>query len=285
MTGTTVVGTKPPTPRDLLKAELAKFMPSYQSLLPSGYSADRLITGALVAATRNDDLLKCDKLSIAVALATVAQWGLDVGYTAHLVPYGRTCTPVADYKGYIELMCAAGARSVEAHEVREGDAFEYAYGTDAFLRHTPTGKPGAKITGAYGVVTLRGGVVQFEYMTVEEIEEIRQTKSKQWAKGPLPAWYARKTPIRRLSKYVPKTPRLHALVSGDEVDLETSEVTPELLARLEPQRIPGPTPLRAAGYEGEGGVNGQAEPEVIHMNRKPEPRNPFAGQRDYEDEA
>lgn len=239
-------------PRDALKQTLAGFLPSYGKLLPRGYEPERLVTGALVAATRNPELLKCDPTSIAVALATVAQWGLDLGTTAHLVPYGRQCTPVADYKGYIELMVAAGARKVEAHEVREGDAFEYAFGTNAYLRHTPKAKQGAPITHAYAVVTLRGGVEQFEVMTAEEIEEIR-AKSKGWAKGQLPAWYARKTVIRRCAKYVPKTVRLSAALAADELEPIAVDITPETLEALEPKRTPGHTAIRTDGYDPETG--------------------------------
>ena len=239
-------------PRDVLKQTLAGFLPSYGKLLPAGYAPERLVTGALVAATRNPELLKCDPTSIAVALATVAQWGLDLGTTAHLVPYGRSCTPVADYKGYIELMVAAGARKVEAHEVREGDLFEYAFGTDAYLRHQPKAKQGAPITHAYAVVTLRGGVEQFEVMTAEEIEEIR-AKSKGWAKGQLPAWYARKTVIRRCAKYVPKTARLVATLAADELEPVNIDITPETLEQLEPKRTPGEKALRQGGYDEETG--------------------------------
>ena len=108
MTGTAV------TKKSSLKATLEERAPAYQRLLPKWYPADRLITGALVAAQANPDLVKCNPQSVAVALARVAQWGLDVGDTAHLVPYGDKCTPIADYKGLIRLMVEAGARKVEA---------------------------------------------------------------------------------------------------------------------------------------------------------------------------
>lgn len=241
------------SPRDKLKTTLAQFIPSYGNLLPPGYDPQRLVTGALVSVQRNPELLKCEPMSVATALASVAQWGLDLGTTAHLVPYGRACTPVADYKGYIELMVQAGARKVEAHEVREADDFEFAYGTDAYLRHTPKGKLDSPITHAYCVVTLKGGVTQFEVMTIEEIDEIRRLKSKQWSKGSCPPWYARKTVVRRCAKYVPKTLRLSAILEGDELEPAAVDLTPEALAALEPKRVAGPTPLKQGGYDPETG--------------------------------
>jgi recombination protein RecT len=234
------------SPREKIKSELAALVPSYQKLLPSGYSPDRLVTGALVALARNPELAKCTPSSIALALAQVAQWGLDLGMTAHLVPFGSVCTAVADYKGYIELMIAAGARKVEAHEVRQGDEFDFGYGTEPYLRHKPRHGT-APILGAYAIVWLRADVTQFEYMPVAEIEAIRG-KSKQWAKGELTSWYARKCVIRRLTKYVAKTPRLAAMLRGDETELAEGEVSDPALAGLAAARRVIPA-LRAGGYD------------------------------------
>lgn len=248
--------------RDALKEELAGYIPSYQQLLPPGYSAERLVTGALVAVTRDPALLRCTPLSVALSLAQVAQLGLDVGTTAHLVSfkskvsrrgepdrYEDRCTMIADYKGYIELMTNAGARKVEARVVRQGDEFEYRYGTEPFLKHIPKSETAA-VTHAYAIIWITSNVTQFEVMTVAEVEEIRK-KSKQWSDGPLPTWYARKTAIRRLVKYVPKrTSRLQALAEAEE--LEPGQVDENLLRRLEPgqQQPSGHVPVQSGGYDG-----------------------------------
>lgn len=228
----TAVAVRNKEKRDLLKAELAKFAPSYEALLPKNYPVDRLITGALVSTTANPDLLNCEPISVAASLAQIAQWGLDPGVTAFLVPFGGKCTAMIGYQGYIELMCAAGARKVEAYEVREGDHFEFNYGSNAQIFHQPRSKT-AKITHAYCIVTLRGGVQHFEVMTAEEIETIRQQHSKQWKRGELTYWYARKSVIRRIMKYVPKTPRLQMALNTEDLIEQTGEPSPELLTRLE----------------------------------------------------
>jgi len=223
MTTTKVVRT---SPHAALRAELERLTPSYERLLPKHYDPARLITGAMVAIAANPDLLQCDPKSVGIALARVAQWGLDVGDTAHLVPFGRQCTAIVDYKGYIRLMMQAGARKVEAHEVREGDEFEYEYGAEPRLIHRPLADRSRPITAAYAIVWLRGGVKQFEVMTADEIDAIRRAKSKQWKAGPLEGWYARKTVLRRVAKYVPKSGALEqALVTdGAAFDPETGEV-------------------------------------------------------------
>jgi recombination protein RecT len=250
MTSTEV--TTKPSPaqlqRDALRAELQRFAPSYQALLPEGYDPSALITGALIAATRTPEILQCTPLSVATALATIAQWGGIIGITAHLVPYGQQCTPIADYKLFIAAICEAGARKVEARVVREGDVFEYGYGTEPYLRHHPKSDT-EKIIAAYAIVWLRSGVPQFEVVTATEIEKIRQEHSKAWKKGPLTKWYARKTAIRQIAKYVPKTPRLSRVLQDDEmpaVDLETGEI---LGSPFPPASIEGPRGVRDDGYE------------------------------------
>jgi phage RecT family recombinase len=232
---------------DELKTSLAQYEERYTDLLPSGYPANRLIAAALVCASKNPELLQCKPITVALALAKIAQWGLDPGYTAHLVPFNvnvakrdeparweKHCEAIADYKGLIQLMTLAGARKVEAREVREGDEFAYALGSEQYLRHTPKNSAG-KILGAWAMVTLRYGVIQIDYMTADEIEAIRK-KSKQWSKGELPYWYARKSVLRRMSKYVASSPRLAAALEDEPIPLgEAQDVTDADLTRFEPE--------------------------------------------------
>lgn len=286
MTGSTEVATrgqKAPSPSAQLKSELEKFAPSFENLLPKGYPTERLITGAMIAATRNPALFDCTKVSIATALATIAQWGLDIGHTAHLVPYGRDCTAVCDYKGLIELMCAAGARKVEAREVREGDDFEYAFGSETFLRHVPLAPSGAKIIAAWAIVTLRGGAQQIEVMTADDIDAIRKAKSKQWKNGELPYWYARKTVVRRLAKYVPRTARLQAALERDEVPLAGIEdLPPEVGAALgsEVPRLRNPRSVEDRGYDADGVVAEPPVREVLDLPGKPKATTLFQDEPD-----
>jgi recombinational DNA repair protein RecT len=154
-------------------------------------------------------------------------------------------------------MIEAGALKVEARVVREGDQFEYSYGIDSYLRHQPKPGSNAAITGAYAIIWLRGGVQQFEYMTAEEIDAIRKQHSKQWKSGPLPKWYARKTVIRQIVKYVPrKTGRIASLMKRDEIDpasLEAVEASQEMLQQLTSgrngDRPREQLPVHSEGYE------------------------------------
>jgi recombinational DNA repair protein RecT len=77
-------------------------------------------------------------MSVFMAVAKIAQWGLEVGETAHLVPFGAECTPVADYKGLAQLVIASGlVKQVEAHCVYEKEPFKLTLGTTTELEHHP----------------------------------------------------------------------------------------------------------------------------------------------------
>jgi len=135
---------------------------------------------------------------------------------------------MADYKGYVQLMRQCGARDVDAQVVREGDVFQYQLGSHAELRHVP-GHTRGKITHAYALVRLAHNVCKFEVMDVAEIDKLRRQygtpKNKELTETP--EWYARKTVLRRVQKYVPQAGdlglRLQAAM-GDEID--DAEITP-----------------------------------------------------------
>src|SRR5262249_34856302 len=89
--------------------------------------------------------------------------------------------------------------------VHEHDDFEVTYGLEMNLRHKPDfAKPG-KAIGAYAVCLFKDGEVDFEFMSVQQIEGIRE-RSKAKDSGPWKTdWseMARKTVIRRLAKRLP----------------------------------------------------------------------------------
>lgn len=192
--------------------------------LPEGVNVDRVIASARMAVEKTPDLLKCTPSSIVMSIARIQSWGLEIGTTAHLLPFGTECTPCADYKGLAELMVASGAvRHVQARAVYEGDEFQYEFGLNENLIHRPISdarKRGA-IVAAYCILDLPHSRRVFDVMTAEEIEGIRQQYSKQWKKGPLQAWYAAKSVVRRISKLVPKNPRYAKVLAAIAQDAAT----------------------------------------------------------------
>lgn len=202
-----------------------------QAFVPEGVNLDRVAASVLLA-IKNDKtgaLKKCTPESLVLGVARIQQWGLELGVTAHLLPFKGEATPVADYKGLAELMIGSGAiRFIDTKVVYEGDAFEYRLGLDAKLNHTPCARvKRGPITHAYAILHLPFGRLVFDVMTAEDIDEIRQTYSKQWKAGPLQPWYAKKTIVRQISKLVPKNPRLAKVLAVIDADREVEvDLTP-----------------------------------------------------------
>ena len=195
-----------------------------------------MITAALLAASKTPDIAKCTKESIALAIMKCARLGLDIGEDIHLVPVNnkqgdewvKTCEAWPDYKGLMRLAMQGNlVRDMVPYVVYQNDTFEYALGLNEKLYHQPcVPEKRGPIAHAYVLIRLRGGVRTFHVMPVADIEAIR-AKSKQWAKGPLPAWYAMKTVIKSWLNRQPKSAQLSEAMDRDDttvIDGATGEV-------------------------------------------------------------
>lgn len=219
--------------------------------------ASRFIAVALQAVTRSPRLLECTPASIVKALRDAAELGLEPSGlmgSAYLVPYKNKRSQryeaqlIAGYRGLIDLARRSGeVVTVEAHVVRERDGFDYAYGTEQFLKHKPylntsgavddDDKPldAGRYVAAYAFARLTSGEVQFEVMDVPQIEAVRR-RSKAADDGPwVSDWaeMARKTPTRRLLKYLPLSvvSLQRVLELEDEAESEAVAVTTTSAAR------------------------------------------------------
>lgn len=218
---------------------------------------ERFIAVALQAVTRSPRLLECTPASIIKALRDAAELGLEPSGlmgSAYLVPYRNRKSQryeaqlIAGYRGLIDLARRSGeVKTIEAHVVRERDDFDYQFGTDAFLHHKPylnrtaavddDGQPldGGLYVAAYAFARLTSGEVQFEVMDVPQIEAVRR-RSKAADDGPWStdwAEMARKTPTRRMLKYLPLSviALTRALELEDAAESESIPVTAAAPAR------------------------------------------------------
>lgn len=218
------------------KGELAK-------MLPRTLSIDRLLKVAQIAATTTPALAKCDVPSLVGAIGQCAQMGLEpntvLGH-AYLVPFNtkrkdtsgqerwvNSVQVIIGYKGLIDLARRSGQIvSIAAHEVCENDHFELVYGLDEKLNHTPAMGNRGEIIGFYAVAKLTGGGHAFEFMSVYQVEEIREAsqgyqQAKRYNKQGSHPWtvhfveMGRKTVIRRLAKYLPLSIEFQTAVALD----------------------------------------------------------------------
>ena len=273
--------------REVRSVLLAK-RPMFEALLPEGYPVEELVTGALLSISKNKELLDCDPQTIGLSLARIAQLQLTPGVTAHLVKYGRRCEMNVDYRGYIELMEAAGNRDVRAEVVYEGDDFEFEFGTDPFLKHKPrkfAENEARRITYSYATVLKRGAARPMFVVLDREAIEARRRKSPAWYLDPktkkrltleeVGAWYARKSAIRELQKWVPKNSRRLALVQEydaiEKDDLERGPVKGERDPEAE-------AAARQVVAEMDPKLEAKGEPTGPVLGKKPDPKKVPVGE-------
>jgi phage RecT family recombinase len=91
--------------------------------------------------------------------------------------YKLTVTPQIGYKGLVKILLRSGdIKNIEAHIVYEGEKFSVALGTTPNLKHTPKfsiKRTADKITHGYAIAYFKNGGFQFQVMTREEIEAVR----------------------------------------------------------------------------------------------------------------
>lgn len=244
-------------PEPLLHTLMAG-VPQLAAVLGSEEEANRALVNTAVAIQRNPALMKADPQSLFLAVVQVAQWGLDVGTTAHLVPFFSTkqrktlVTPMKNYKGVVSLVIQAkAARSIEVHAVYAGETFEVAYGTDASVKHVPDfekRRNSANLTHVYAVAHIGLNVPpKFIVLSRHDVERYRAMSkfadSSFW-RDHYEAM-AKKTAVHRLGDTLPQSARLRHIFANEEPD-----ETPERTALESPR--PGPTVAREAPTEPEG---------------------------------
>ena len=202
-----------------------------KDMMPKILNADRFLRVAVSELAKTPKLLECTPASLLGALMQCAQFGLEpssiLGH-AYLVPFRNNkkggiyeVQLIPGYKGLMTLARRSGELSViDAHEVRAGDQFDYAYGTDPKLTHKPAKSGRGEVEYYYAVARMKDGGVQFVVMSVEDVQEHKARFSRSAENGP---WVdnkeemAKKTCLRKLCKYIPASVELQKAVMLDEL--------------------------------------------------------------------
>lgn len=197
--------------------------------LPKHLNADTMARVALTCFRMNPKLGECQPASVFAAVIQASQLGLRPGLLGecYLIPYKDQCTLQLGYQGLLELVRRSGlVDSIGAYLVHERDEYRVTFGTDPGVTHSPylDGDRGAVKFG-YAVANIKGGGKHVEVMTVTEINKIRDRsqnvrtaarfgKDTPWTTD----WdeMARKTLIRRICKYLPKSNELATALSLDD---------------------------------------------------------------------
>lgn len=198
---------------------------------------------ALQHINKNPQLKNATFESNVQAVLNIAQTGLTLNPVmkfAYLVPRFQnrqveTCLEPS-YMGLCKLVTDTGsAKRIYAHPVYEGDQFNVSLGVEMSVTHVPKYVT-KNIIHVYAVAILSDGAPMIEVMPLKDIEDIQERSEsfKAYKAGKIKScvWVtdfaemARKTVIRRLIKYLPKTDiwdKLATAVDLDETDYKATD--------------------------------------------------------------
>lgn len=143
---------------------------------------------------------------------------------------------IAQYEGMLHIAYASGNfTSIMAHLVYEGDEWDYALGIDPYIKHKPKprpprgdGAPEYQIIAAYAVAKTTNGGTFIEVFEPEDIRKVRAVAKAQT--GPWAGWadqMARKGPLRRMWKFLPRDRRMEQVLEVDSEAFEGIELEAE----------------------------------------------------------
>jgi len=218
-------------------AMLEQFKGEIARALPKHINPDRMARIALTAFRMTPKLGECDPRSVFAAVIQSSQLGLEVGLMgeAHLVPFGNQCQLIPGYTGLMKLARNSGlVTDIYAEAVRMNDTFALKLGMERSLDHEPLTAPGGfpasdeergEVVGFYAVGVLKDGSRTFVAMGRKEVESIRDGSrgyqaARKYKKESI--WdtdfvaMGLKTAIRRICKFLPKSPELATALAMDE---------------------------------------------------------------------
>lgn len=218
--------------------QLFKLLEPKQNDLVRMIGIDRLkreASFAIQSINSNDYLSKATPVSVAKCIYNLALTGLSLNpisklsyITPRKVGDNVEAILMPSYQGLVKLIADTGSvNTVYAYPVYEGDEFSVEYGSDVKVFHKP--KFNSKtITHVYAVAVLPDGTKVIEVMGKDEVYDIRDRSDSYRAyrdnKVKSCIWITdegemfRKTAIKRVTKYVPKTDRWIKINEAIEID-------------------------------------------------------------------
>ncbi len=193
---------------------------------------DAMLRVARSAVSGNLKLAACKPQSFFLALLKFARAGLyPDGREGHLIPYGTDVQAIFDWKGLVALASRSGT-DVTPKLVYEADEFEVleddGTGKTVINHRVDFRKPRGELCAVYSRAVMANHRVDYEIMTRDECEEVRQHFSRAkdsdaWTKSY--GEMCKKTVIRRHSKRWDMSPEIRDAMNADD---DSPDFTPKL---------------------------------------------------------
>lgn len=209
--------------------------------LPAGMDAQRFVRMVLTEVRRTPKLATCDPATLLGAMMLSAQTGLEPGGPlgqAFLIPRYSSrrkvneCQFQIGYKGYVQLAARSGV-TVTARTVRDGDDFDWCYGTDEFIRHRPVLDSTEKPIAWYATGQFADGRRPVFVVIDRNTTEQAKAASASGDRGPWGTHYdamAQKTALLRLSAFLPLSTDVSLAMAADGAVVAGPTVTVEQAA-------------------------------------------------------
>ena len=206
--------------------QIAKNRDALLRSCPTGFNLDRMTRTLINAISTTPQLAKCSPASIFLSSIKAFTLGLEPNGAlseGYLVPFWNSkkgqneAQFMPSYRGLQNLARRSGEISnIYSKAVYEKDIFEVEEGTERKIIHKPdyTKNRGMAVC-YYAVFVLKTGEVDFEVMSIDEINAIR-ARSKSADTGPWVTDYdemAKKTVMKRLLKRSPMSIELASAIS------------------------------------------------------------------------
>lgn len=220
--------------------------------LPKHLSPERFCRIAITALTRTPKLADCTQESLMRCLLDLSAFGIEPdGRRAHLIPYGKECTLIIDWKGLAELAMRSGLiAKLHADIVCENDVFEFNLG-EVQCHKIDFRKPRGNMYAAYALAQTKTGEVFVAVLSKDEVDAVRK-RSRSGNNGPWVSDYnemAKKTAFRRLAKWLPLSAEFRDAQERDDDEPSVREVqdvrtaTVPLLAKDSPPLVLDDSPV------------------------------------------
>lgn len=230
----------------VFRGDMTKMQPEFAKALPAHITADKFVRTVLTAVQNQPDLMQAERQSVLSSCMKAASDGLIIdGKEAALVTFNtknkdgkweKKAQYIPMTAGIMKLVRNSGQlSSLTAQVVHKNDSFSYNPASDSVPNHQPDwfGNRGDAI-GVYAVAKLKDGSNVVEIMSSDEVNAIRK-RSRSGESGPwVTDWseMARKTVIRRISKYLPKSSdrpdeeRLFSAIEREDDDFDMTTAQP-----------------------------------------------------------
>jgi recombination protein RecT len=168
-------------------------------------------------------LKKCTPISLINSVIEISILGLEVGRTAHIIPFKDEAVVIVDYKGMIELAHRSEkVTSTPMKAVYSEEFFEHQEGTERYIKHIPLQKDRGDLVAAYAIVNFKDGNFDFEVVYPDDIDLVKKRSpgakksDSPWNTDDEPQMWC-KTAMRKLAKRIPQSPELQKAAYLEEL--------------------------------------------------------------------